>query len=181
MTDSYFNIKNYIRAIPDWPKEGVTFRDIMSLVEDKLVFRKLIDTFVHRYINAQVDSVVAVDARGFIIGAPLAYELNTGFVAVRKKGKLPGQTIGESYALEYGTAEIEIQTSALLQGDRVLLIDDLIATGGTMMAAAKLIERLGAEIIEIGTIINLPELGGSTKLIEAGYTVNALCEFNEDE
>lgn len=180
MSNSNFNIKNYIRSIPDWPKKGVIFRDITSLLEDKLVFRKLIDSFVHRYMNAQVDSIVGIDARGFIIGAPLAYELNTGFVPVRKKGKLPGSTISEKYDLEYGTAEVEMQTSALLQGDRVLLIDDLIATGGTMLAATKLIERLGAEIVEITAIINLPDLGGAAKLAEAGYTINALCEFEGD-
>lgn len=177
MSDNYFDIKNYIRSIPDWPEPGVIFRDITSLLEDKLVFRKLIDTFVHRYINSEIDAVVAIDARGFIIGAPLAYELNTGFVPVRKKGKLPGNTISEAYTLEYGTAEVEMQTSALLEGDRVILVDDLIATGGTMLAAAKLIQRLGAEITEVTAIVDLPDLGGSTKLQEAGYTVHAFTEF----
>lgn len=177
MNENHFEIKNYIRSIPDWPEPGVIFRDITSLLEDKLVFRKLIDTFVHRYINSQIDAIVAIDARGFIIGAPLAYELNTGFVPVRKKGKLPGNTISEAYTLEYGTAEVEMQTSALLEGDRVILIDDLIATGGTMLAAASLIKRLGAEITEVCAIIDLPDLGGSTKLQEAGYTVHAFSEF----
>ncbi len=177
MSDSYFDIKNYVRSIPDWPEKGVIFRDITSLLEDKLVFRKLIDTFVHRYLNAKIDTIVGIDARGFIIGAPLAYQLNTGFVPVRKKGKLPGKTISEKYSLEYGEAEVELQTSALLEGDRVLLVDDLIATGGTMLAAANLIKRLGAEVYEATAIIDLPELGGSAKLQEAGFTVNAFCEF----
>ncbi len=177
MVASYFDIKNYIRTIPDWPEPGVMFRDITSLLEDKLVFRKLVDVFVHRYLNSDLDAVVGIDARGFIIGAPLAYELNTGFVPVRKKGKLPGSTISEKYDLEYGSNEVEMQTSALVPGDRVVLVDDLIATGGTMLAAAKLIDRLGAEVIEICSIIDLPDLGGSTKLQEAGYTVHAFTEF----
>ncbi len=175
--DNTFDIRNYIRSIPDWPEKGVIFRDITSLLEDKLVFRKLIDTFVHRYLNSQIDSVVAIDARGFIIGAPVAYELNTGFVPIRKKGKLPGKTISEAYTLEYGKAEVEIQTSALLEGDRILLIDDLIATGGTLMAAAKLVQQLGAEIVEICAIVDLPDLGGSQKLMDAGFNVNAFTEF----
>ena len=177
MNEKHFEIKNYVRSIPDWPEKGVIFRDITSLLEDKLVFRKLIDSFVHRYLNAQIDAVVAIDARGFIIGAPLAYELNTSFIPVRKKGKLPGETISEQYTLEYGKAEVEMQKTALLPGDRVLLVDDIIATGGTMIAAANLIQKLGAEIVEITTIIDLPDLGGSAKLQEAGHTVNAFCEF----
>lgn len=177
MNEKRFEIKNYVRSIPDWPEKGVMFRDITSLLEDKLVFKKTVDSFVHRYLNAQIDTIVAIDARGFIIGAPLAYQLNTGFVPVRKKGKLPGETISEAYTLEYGNAEVEMQKSALLPGDRVLLVDDLIATGGTMIAAANLIQQLGAEIVEITTIIDLPDLGGSAKLQELGHTVHAFCEF----
>lgn len=177
MGNIYFDVKKYIRAIEDWPEKGMIFRDITSLLEDKLVFKKLVDSFVHRYLNSQADAIVAIDARGFIIGSPLAYQLNTGFVPVRKKGYLPGKTISEPYGLEKDSFEMEMQTTSLLPGDRVLLVDDVIATGGTMLAAAKLIERLGAEVIEVATIIDLPDHGGSTRLQEAGLTVNAFCEY----
>ncbi len=177
MTDTSFDLTQHIRSIPDWPKDGVIFRDISSLLENKLVFRKTIDLFVHRYFTTRIDAVVGIDARGFIIGAPLAYELNAGFIPVRKKGKLPGDTISEAYSLEYGEAEVEIQTDWLKKGDKVILIDDLIATGGTMLAAANLLNRLGVEVIEAAAIIDLPDLGGSTKLKEAGLKVHAFCEF----
>ena len=177
MNESGLDLRKHIRTIPDWPKKGVMFRDISSLLEDKLVFRKLIDLFVHRYFTTAIDAVVGIDARGFIIGAPLAYELNAGFVPVRKKGKLPGKTICEAYALEYGEAEVEIQTDWLRQGYRVILIDDLIATGGTMLAAANLLNRLGVQVIEAAAIIDLPDLGGSRKLRESGLTVHAFCQF----
>lgn len=180
MDKQTFDLTQHIRSIPDWPKEGVIFRDISSLLEDKLVFRKTIDLFVHRYFTTRIDAVVGIDARGFIIGAPLAYELNAGFVPVRKKGKLPGKTISEAYSLEYGEAEIEIQPDWLSKGDKVLLIDDLIATGGTMLAAANLLQRLGVEIVEAGAIIDLPDLGGSAKLREAGVKVHTFCEFEGD-
>ena len=176
MTSS-FDLTRHIRSIPDWPKPGVMFRDISSLLEDKLVFRKTIDLFVHRYFTTRIDAVIGIDARGFIIGAPLAYELNAGFVPVRKKGKLPGATISEAYSLEYGEAEVEIQTDWLKKGDKVILIDDLIATGGTMLAAAHLLERLGVTVIEAAAIIDLPDLGGSARLREAGLTVHTFCEF----
>lgn len=171
------DLTKHIRSIPDWPKQGVIFRDISSLLEDKLVFRKLIDLFVHRYFTTTIDAVVGIDARGFIIGAPLAYELNAGFIPVRKKGKLPGDTISEAYSLEYGEAEVEIQTDWLHKGDRVILIDDLIATGGTMLAAANLLKRLEVDVLEAAAIIDLPDTGGSRKLREAGLSVHAFCEF----
>jgi adenine phosphoribosyltransferase len=180
MTETQFDLTQHIRSIPGWPKEGVIFRDISSLLENKLVFRKTIDLFVHRYFTTRIDAVVGIDARGFIIGAPLAYELNAGFIPVRKKGKLPGDTISESYSLEYGEAEVEIQTDWLKKGDKVILIDDLIATGGTMLAAASLLNRLGVEIIESAAIIDLPDLGGSKKLREAGLKVHTFCEFEGD-
>lgn len=180
METQTFDLTQHIRSIPGWPKEGVIFRDISSLLENKLVFRKTIDLFVHRYFTTRIDAVVGIDARGFIIGAPLAYELNAGFIPVRKKGKLPGETISEAYSLEYGEAEIEIQPDWLKKGDKVLLIDDLIATGGTMLAAAKLLNRLGVEIVEAGAIIDLPDLGGSAKLRQAGLQVHTFCEFEGD-
>lgn len=178
MTETLFDLTRHIRSIPDWPKKGVIFRDISSLLEDRLVFRKTIDLFVHRYFTTRIDAVVGIDARGFIIGAPLAYELNAGFIPVRKKGKLPGNTISEAYSLEYGEAEVEIQTDWLKKGDRVILIDDLIATGGTMLAAANLLRRLDVQVTEAAAIIDLPDLGGSARLAEAGIPVHAFCAFS---
>lgn len=180
MTDTSFDLTAHIRSIPEWPKEGVIFRDISSLLEDRFVFRRTIDLFVHRYFTTRIDAVVGIDARGFIIGAPLAYELNAGFIPVRKKGKLPGTTISEKYSLEYGEAEVEIQTDWLHKGSRVLLIDDLIATGGTMLAAVKLLQRLGVEIVEAAAIIDLPDIGGSAKIRESGIKVHTFCEFEGD-
>ena len=177
MNDSQLDLTRHIRSIADWPKKGVIFRDISSLLEDRLIFRRTIDLFVHRYFTTRIDGVVGIDARGFIIGAPLAYELNAGFIPVRKKGKLPGNTISEAYSLEYGEAEVEIQTEWLKKGDKVILIDDLIATGGTMLAAATLLKRLGVEVVEAAAIIDLPDIGGSRKLREAGLTVHTFCEF----
>jgi len=172
-----FDLKEHIRSIAGWPEPHVVFRDICSLLEDKYVFRKLIDLFVHRYFNTEIDAVVGIDARGFIIGAPLAYELNAAFIPVRKKGKLPGKTISESYTLEYGKAEVEIQTEWLQKGNRVVLIDDLVATGGTMLAAANLLRKLEVEIIEAAAIIDLPDIGGSKKLRESGLAIHCFCEF----
>ena len=177
MNEIGLNLVNHIRTIPDWPKKGVMFRDISSLLEDRLVFRKLVDLFVHRYFTTAIDAVVGIDARGFIIGAPLAYELNAGFIPVRKKGKLPGRTISEAYALEYGEAEVEIQIDWLQPGYQVILVDDLIATGGTMLAAATLLKRLGVEIVEAAAIIDLPDLGGSRRLRETGLAVHTFCAF----
>jgi len=177
MNEIGLNLEKHIRTIPDWPQKGVMFRDISSLLEDRLVFRKLVDLFVHRYFTTAIDAVVGIDARGFIIGAPLAYELNAGFIPVRKKGKLPGRTISEAYTLEYGEAEVEIQTDWLQPGYQVILVDDLIATGGTMLAAATLLKRLGVEIVEAAAIIDLPDLGGSRRLRDAGLAVHTFCAF----
>src|SRR5690554_133227 len=170
-------IKSAIRTVPDWPKPGVTFRDITTVLQDRSVFRKLIDAFVHRYHHERIDAIAGVDARGFIIGSPLAYELNASFIPVRKKGKLPFDTVSETYQLEYGTAEVELHKDALKPGDRVILVDDLIATGGTMLAAASLIRKLGADLLECAAIIDLPDLGGSRKLREQGISVFTTCQF----
>lgn len=172
MSETVFDPRQYIRSIPNWPKKGVIFRDISSLLENKLVFRRVIDLFIHRHFTTALDAVVGIDARGFIIGAPLAYGLNAGFIPVRKKGKLPGATISQAYALEYGEAEVEIQPDWLHPGDKVVLIDDLIATGGTMLAAVQLLQRLEVRIVEATAIIDLPDLGGSRKLREAGVLAN---------
>lgn len=174
-------IKSVIRTVPDWPQPGVNFRDITPLLQNSAAFRKLVDSFVHRYQEMDLDAIAAIDARGFIIGAPLAYELGCSFVPVRKKGKLPFRTISETYTLEYGEAEVELHSDAFQQGDRILLVDDLIATGGTMLAAAKLITRSGGQVVETATIVDLPDLGGSQRIREAGYGVFSVCSFTEDE
>jgi len=170
-------IKSHIRTVPDWPAPGVMFRDITPLLANPRVFRVLIDQFVHRYFDVRPNAIAGLDARGFIIGAVVAYELNVGFVPIRKKGKLPYATVEESYELEYGSATVEMHVDAVRPGDRVVLIDDLIATGGTMMAGKKLLEKLGASVIEGASIVDLPELHGSRKLREAGLALFTLVEF----
>lgn len=172
-------LKNHIRTVPDWPAPGVQFRDITPLLQNAKVFRILVDAFVHRYMDPAMrpDVVAGLDARGFILGAVVAYELNVGFVPIRKKGKLPFTTVEETYELEYGSATVELHTDAVHEGDRVLLIDDLIATGGTMMAGKKLLEKLGAHVIEGAAIVDLPELGGSDKLRSSGLPLFTLLDF----
>lgn len=173
-------LRNHIRTVPDWPAPGVQFRDITPLLQDAKVFRVLIDAFVHRYMDAAIrpDVVAGLDARGFILGAVVAYELNVGFVPIRKKGKLPFTTVEETYELEYGSATVELHTDAVKPGDRVVLIDDLIATGGTMLAAARLLQRLDATVVEAAAIVDLPELGGSALLKAAGLPVFTVCDFS---
>lgn len=173
-------LRAHIRTVPDWPSPGVQFRDITPLLQDAKVFRVLIDAFVHRYMDAtrRPDVVAGLDARGFILGAVVAYELNIGFVPIRKKGKLPFTTVEETYELEYGSATVELHTDAVKPGHRVLLIDDLIATGGTMMAGKKLLERLGAHVMEGAAIVDLPELGGSEKLRATGMPLFTLLDFS---
>ncbi len=175
--DPRLYIREHIRTVPDWPEPGVMFRDITPLLSNPRVFRVLIDQFVHRYFDAKPDVIAGLDARGFIIGSVVAYELGIGFVPIRKKGKLPFTTVAESYELEYGSATVELHTDAVKPGDRVLLIDDLVATGGTMMAGKKLLERLGAQVIEGAVIVDLPELGGSAKLRAAGLPLFTLVDF----
>ena len=170
-------IRSHIRTVPDWPAPGVMFRDLTPLLSNPRVFRVLIDQFVHRYFGLRPQVVAGLDARGFILGSVVAYELGVGFVPIRKKGKLPFTTVEETYELEYGSATVEVHTDAVKPGDRVLLIDDLIATGGTMMAGKKLIERLGGEVIEGAAIVDLPELGGSDKLRAAGLPLFTLVDF----
>lgn len=177
MTDPHELVRNAIRSVPDWPKEGVTFRDITPVLQDPRSFRALIDIFVYRYMRQRMDLVAGVDARGFIIGSVLAYELNLGFVPVRKSGKLPFNTVAEEYKLEYGNASVEMHTDAVLPGQRVLLVDDLIATGGTMVAASRLLQRLGANVVEAAAIIDLPDLGGSRQIRESGLSVFTVCKF----
>lgn len=173
-------LREHIRTVPNWPAPGIQFRDITPLLQDAKVFRVLIDAFVHRYMDPSMrpDVVAGLDARGFILGAVVAYELNVGFIPVRKKGKLPFTTVEETYELEYGSATVELHTDAVKAGQRVLLIDDLIATGGTMMAGKKLLEKLGAIVMEGAVIVDLPELGGSKKLRNSGLPLFTLVDFN---
>ncbi len=153
------------------------FRDITTLFKDPVGLRMTIDQLAARYLDMKIDKVAGIEARGFIIGAPLAYLLGVGFVPVRKKGKLPAETIGRDYELEYGIDRIEIHTDAITRGEKVLLVDDLIATGGTAEAAVMLIDDVGGEIVECAFVIDLPDLGGSEKLKQQGYQVFSLCQF----
>ena len=181
MHDLHVNayLRQHMRTVPDWPAPGVQFRDITPLLQNPRVFRVLIDAFVHRYMDPAVrpDVVAGLDARGFILGAVVAYELNVGFIPIRKKGKLPFTTVEDTYELEYGSATVELHTDAVHPGDRVLLIDDLIATGGTMMAGKRLLEKLGATVTEGAAIVDLPELGGSQRLRDSGLQVFTLVDF----
>jgi len=174
-------VRRTIRSVRDWPQPGVTFRDITPVLQDPRTFRVLIDLFVYRYMRQRLDLVAGVDARGFIIGSVLAYELNLGFVPVRKRGKLPSHTVHEDYALEYGRGTVEMHADAVRPGQRVLLVDDLIATGGTMLAAIRLLQRLGANVVEAAAIIDLPDLGGSQHIAATGTPLYTVCCFDEDE
>ncbi|MCB1939351.1 MAG: adenine phosphoribosyltransferase [Rhodocyclaceae bacterium] len=171
-------LKQRIRTVPDWPRPGVQFRDITPILHDPASFRLLVQTLVVHYMTHDIDVVAGIDARGFILGGVVAHELNRGFVPIRKKGKLPFATVSEDYALEYGSATVEVHTDAAKAGDRVLLIDDLIATGGTLIAACKLIERLGATVVEAAAIVDLPALGGSARLRDAGIDLFTLLSFD---
>jgi adenine phosphoribosyltransferase len=172
-------IKSKIRTIPDYPKKGIMFRDITTLIKDPVGFRLVIDTLTQRYIHTafKFDTIVGIESRGFIIGSVLAYTLGKGFIPIRKKGKLPAEVVSQEYELEYGTDRIEIHKDALRKDERVLIIDDLLATGGTALAAAALVEKLGAKVVEMAFIVDLPDVGGKKKLQEKGYKVFALTEF----
>jgi len=173
-------IKNLIRTIPDFPKKGIMFRDITSLLKDPAGLRMTIDAFSLRYRNCGIETVVGIEARGFLIGSAIAYNLGVGFVPVRKKGKLPGEVESYEYELEYGTDMIEIHRDALNKGEKVLLVDDLLATGGTCLAAAKLIEKIGGIVEEIAFIVDLPDIGGRERILREGYKIFTLCEFEGD-
>ena len=172
------SVKDYIRTIVDFPHEGILFRDVTTLFADPRGFRMAIDQLLHPYAGTRIDKVVGLEARGFIIGGAIAHQLSVGFVPIRKKGKLPGPTISEEYKLEYGEAIMEIHDDALQPGEKVLLVDDLLATGGTAEAGIKLIERLGGEIVGCAFIIDLPDLGGRRLLEDLGMDVHVLCEFS---
>ena len=173
-------IKSRIRTVPHYPKHGVMFRDITTLLKDPVGLRITIHELANRYTGMKIDKVVGIESRGFILGAPLAYLLGVGFVPIRKKGKLPAETIGHDYELEYGADRIEIHTDGVSRGDMVLVVDDLIATGGTAEAAVKLIQKMGGEIIECCFAIDLPDIGGRARLEKLGQKVFALCQFEGD-
>ncbi|MGV7234702.1 MAG: adenine phosphoribosyltransferase [Nitrosomonadaceae bacterium] len=173
-------IKSRIRTIPHYPKHGVMFRDITTLLKDPIGFRITINEFVNHYADVKINKIVGIEARGFIIGAALASQLGVGFVPIRKKGKLPAKTCSHDYKLEYGTDCIEIHVDAISQGEHILLVDDLIATGGTAEAAVKLINAMGGKIVECCFVIDLPDLGGSLRLKEQGQKVFSLCKFEGD-
>lgn len=170
-------VKSKIRTIPNWPKDGIMFRDITTLLKDKEGFNHMINLFVDRYKDMDIDAIAGIESRGFITGSVLANKLGVGFIPIRKPGKLPGETVSEEYELEYGKDKVEIHKDAIKQGDKVLLCDDLVATGGTCTAAANLIKKLGGEVIECSFIVDLPDIGGKKKLLDAGYKVFNLVEF----
>ena len=169
-----------IRTIPDHPKPGIMFRDITTLLQDPLGFRKAVDEMVQPYAGEKIDKVAGIDARGFIVGGAIAHQLSVGFVPIRKRGKLPWKTHSEKYVLEYGEDELEIHQDSIADGERVLLVDDLIATGGTAEAAVKLVRRSGGNVIGCSFVVDLPDLGGAAKLRGLGCPVTALCQFEGD-
>lgn len=171
-------VRDYIRTIPDFPHEGIMFRDVTTLFADPRGFRMAIDQMLHPYAGMRIDKVVGLEARGFIMGGAIAHQLSVGFVPIRKKGKLPGKTLSQDYKLEYGEATMEVHDDAIKAGEKVLVVDDLLATGGTAEAGIILLKKLGAEIVSTSFIIDLPELGGRKRLEDMGMDVQVLCEFD---
>ncbi len=171
-------IKDYIKTIPDFPREGILFRDVTTLMGDARGFRMAVDLLVHPYVGRRIDRVVGLEARGFILGGAVAHALSVGFTPIRKTGKLPRRVIAETYTLEYGEAVMEIHDDAIQPGEQVLMVDDLLATGGTAEAGAKLIGRLGGAIVGCAFVIDLPDLGGRKRLTDLGLDVHALCAFD---
>ena len=169
-------LKDSIRSISDWPIEGVIFRDLTTLMQDPEAYRNACDVFNNRYKDLNIDKVVGIDARGFVFGAVLAYQLNVGFVPVRKKGKLPYKTVSEHYTLEYGKNTVEMHEDAITAGEKIVIVDDLIATGGTIEAAVKLVKKLGGDILECAFIVELPDLKGREKIKD--QKIFTICEFD---
>jgi adenine phosphoribosyltransferase len=174
------SVKSKIRTIQNYPIDGVMFRDITTLFKDPEGLREAINIFAERYQDMKIDKIASIESRGFLIGAPLAYLLNVGLVLIRKPGKLPAETIKQDYKLEYGSDQIEIHIDSIKEGERVLIVDDLIATGGTVEAAVKLVQKMKGEVLECCFIIDLPDIGGSKKLESMGQNVFSLCEFEGD-
>lgn len=174
------NLEAAIRTIPDYPKPGVMFRDITTLLGDARAFRRSIDELVHPYAGTKIDKIAGVEARGFILGGAMSHQLSAGFVPIRKKGKLPHDTVRIAYSLEYGVDEMEMHKDAVKPGERVILVDDLIATGGTAEGAVKLLQQMGAEVVAACFVIDLPDLGGRRKIEALGVPVRTLIEFEGD-
>lgn len=179
-TDLTEELAGAIRAIHDYPKPGIVFRDITSLLQNPRAFRRAVDALVHPYIGIGLTSIAGIEARGFILGGAIAHQLTAGFVPVRKKGKLPGETVQIAYSLEYGIDEMEMHRDSITPGDKVLLVDDLIATGGTAEAAVKLLKELGADVVAACFVIDLPGLGGRKRIEALGVPVRTLIEFEGD-
>jgi adenine phosphoribosyltransferase len=173
-------LKASLRTIPDYPRPGVMFRDVTTLMGNPQAFRRAIDELVFPYAGGKADKIAGVEARGFILGGAMAHQLSAGFVPIRKKGKLPYETVRIAYSLEYGIDEMEMHRDAIQPGERVILVDDLIATGGTAVAAVKLLRQMGAEIVAACFIVDLPDLGGRKKLEELGVNVRTLLAFEGD-
>ncbi len=171
------SVRDYIRTIPDFPQPGILFRDVTTLFADPRGFRICIDQLLHPFADERFDKVAALESRGFILGGAIAHQLNVGFVPIRKQGKLPRATLSEAYQLEYGEAVMEVHDDAFAEGERVLLVDDLLATGGTAAAGVTLCERLGARIVGCAFVVDLPDLGGRARIEALGHRVEALCSF----
>lgn len=181
MEESLTNELNIaIRAIEDYPKPGIVFRDISTLLQNARAFRRAVDALVHPYVGIGLDQIAGIEARGFILGGAIAHQLTAGFVPIRKKGKLPGEKVSVAYSLEYGVDEMEMHRDAVKPGDKVLLVDDLIATGGTAEAAVKLLKEMGADVIAACFVIDLPDLGGRKRIEALGVPVRTLIEFEGD-
>ncbi len=170
-------IKSKIKTYADWPKPGIMFRDINSLLNDPSGLKLLTEELVKRYKDMDIDVIAGIESRGFITGSLLAHALGKKFVLIRKPGKLPGEVVGQEYKLEYGEDKVEIQKEAIKEGEKVLLVDDLVASGGTALASAQLIQKLGGEVIECSFVIDLPEVGGKKKLLDNGFKVYNVVEF----
>jgi adenine phosphoribosyltransferase len=170
-------VQDYIRTIPDFPHDGILFRDVTTLFLDPRGFRLAIDQLLAPFVGQKIDLVAGLEARGFILGGAVAHQLSKGFVPIRKKGKLPGRTVERDYELEYGSATVEMHDDAVEPGQKVLLVDDLLATGGTAEAGIRLIEGLGGEVIGCAFVIDLPDLGGRRKLEDMGMSVHAICDY----
>ena len=176
-TDLEYDLKSAVRTIPDYPKPGILFRDITTLLGDARSFRRAVDELVQPWAGNKIDKVAGIEARGFILGGAVAHQVSAGFVPIRKKGKLPHTTVRIAYSLEYGLDEMEMHEDAILPGERVILVDDLIATGGTAQAAVKLLRQIGADVLAACFIIDLPDLGGAAKLRELEVPVRTLISF----
>ena len=178
MASSALDLEAAIRTIADYPKEGILFRDITTLLGDPRAFRRAVDALVHPWAGAKVDKIAGIEARGFIIGGAIAHQLSAGFVPIRKRGKLPHETVRIAYSLEYGLDEMEMHRDGIRAGEKTILVDDLIATGGTAEAAVKLLKEIGAEVVAAVFIVDLPDLGGTKKIEALGVPVRTLVEFD---